>query len=138
MGKYFTLTYQNLVITYQDKKTLGNKMRDLLEKNVTSCTLTPRGIEYYTFCRITQAFGGTGATAHTDPYPDGVTAKQIDPLIYDQSVRLDVDVEKMHNFLGSDPKPVKPKPKTHHRTWMTPEQYERQKALNPTLGTILS
>ena len=125
------LTYQNLIITYKNPKTLGNKMRELLEKGVNSCTLTPRGIEYQVVRKLMRFF--TGKT-HIDPYPNGVTADRVNRNIYDRSCCLDVDVQKMHDWLGSDPKP---KPKPLHRRWMTPEQYEASKHKKPTLSTML-
>ena len=133
MTKYHTLNYQNLIIKYQNRKSLGNKMRDLLEIGVKSCTLTPKGIEYYTHV----GYFDSNSIPHCDQYPKGVIAERINPRIYDQSCRLKVNVKKMHEFLGSDPIPPRPTAKPIHRGWMTPEQYERTKQENPTLATSI-
>ena len=122
-----TLTYQTLRIHYQDPKTLGNIMQDLEEKGIKSVNLTPTGIKYTTG-RIS-LFGNIGHKEHTDPYPEGITATG--------RHSVEINVTKMHKKLGSDPKPEPKQPKPIHRNWITPEQYERQKALNPTLGNIL-
>ena len=103
-------------------------MRDLIEQGVKSVTLTPKGIEYTTG-RYSIFVGSIGYQHHTDEYPESVTATG--------NHSMKVNTQKMHEFLGSDPKPDPPKPKAIRRTWMTPEQYERQKAENPTLGTSL-
>ena len=124
----YTLTYQSLVISYENPKSLGNKMRDLIEQGVNSVNLTPIGMKYTTG-RISLYFGSIGYQHHTDKYPPGVTATG--------KHSMEVNTEKMHELLGSDPKQIPPKPKPFHRTWMTPEEYQRQKAENPTIGTIL-
>ena len=123
-----TLTYQTLRIRYTDPKDLGTRMRELREQGVRSVNLTPKGIEYTTG-RMSIFVGNIGYQRHEEPYPKGVTA----------TGRHSVEVNtKIHKSLGSHPKPPKTEPKPIHRTWMTPEQYERQKNLNPTLGSILS
>ena len=123
-----TLKYQTLRIHYQDPKTLGNIMRDLEEKGVKSVNLTAKGIEYSTG-RISLFIGSIGYQQHTHPYPEGITATG--------KHSVEVNVTKMHEILGSDPKPEPKQPKPIHRKWITPEEHERQKALNPTLSTIL-
>lgn len=100
-------------------------MRDLLEQGIKSVILSPRGIEY-----------PIRHPVHCDPYPEGVTTSQLNPGVYDRSVQLKVNVAKMLDFLGCDPKP-KPKVRPIHRRWITREQYERQVALNPTVSTML-
>ena len=124
----YTFNYQSLSIRYENKKTFGNVMRDLLEKGVKSVTLTPKGLEYTTG-RISLFVGNIGFQRHFDEYPEGITATG--------QHSVEVNVAKMHDYLGSDPKPEPKKPKGFRRTWMTPEEYERQKALNPTLYTSM-
>lgn len=128
MQKWRTLTYQSLVITFAEPKALGNVIRDLIEKGVESLTLAPNGIEYTTGRRPI-FFGSINYQNHTDKYPEGVTAEG--------QHSVEVNAQKMLNFLGSDPKPEPQKKKPIHRRWMTPEQYKRKKALNPTISTIL-
>ena len=129
MPKYYTLTYQSLVLRYEDPKVFGNQMRDLEEQGVKGVTLTPDGIKYTTG-RISIFVGSIGYQHHETPYPEGVTATGKDSI--------EVNVKAMHEMLGSYPKPPQPKPKPIHRRWVTPEQYERQKALTPTVGSMLT
>ncbi|MXV73456.1 hypothetical protein F4Z99_04155 [Candidatus Poribacteria bacterium] len=124
----YTLTYQSLVIKFTKPKALGNRIRDLIEKGVESITLTPRGIEYTTGRRLL-LIGNIGYRHHSEEYPEGVTATG--------QHSVEVNTHKMLKFLGSDPKPSPQEPEPVRRRWITPEQYEKQKALNPTISTIL-
>ena len=129
MSRYYTLTYQSLTIRYEDPKALGSRMRDLREQGVKSVTLTPKGI-HYTTGRVSIFVGNINYQHHEEAYPDGVTATG--------KHSVEVDTKRMHKMLGSYAKPPKAEQKPIHRRWMTPEQYERQKALHPTVGSMLS
>ena len=129
MPKYYTLTYQSLVIRYEDPKVFGNQMRDLQELGVKSIMLTPDGIQYTTG-RTSIFLGNINYQHHEALYPEGVTATGYHSV--------EVNVKAMHKMLGSYPKLPRSKPKPIHQTWITPEEYERQKNLNPTVGSMLT
>ena len=96
MQKWRTLTYQSLIITFTHPENLGNRIRDLIEKGVENLTLTPNGIEYTTG-RRSIFFGNINYQHHTEEYPIGITAEG--------HHTVEVNAEKMLNFLGSTPKP---------------------------------
>ena len=127
-----TLTYQDLVITMLDPKALGTVLRDLAEQGVKTVTFTKKGIEYQQG-RMSLYVGSIGFSRKTMEYPEGVTCEG---RTDDGRDRLEDIKTSIWKEFGAHPKPEPPKPKGFHRTWMTPEQYERQKAENPTLSTM--